>query len=185
MATEIRKPTNYSDPTNSFTDEINCYDTTTAGDTTTYGYTYNSTTSTPVVDLISWQTTTFSYSALTLNVKWNTSGIYTDDTFEFLYSTNGGSSWSTLLANNVYNNTSIVTTSVALSTSTDLSQLQFRMNFTRVGGGDIDYTYIYDVWTSGGYTPPVGYSKKVNGVSTYNKINSISKSSFTKLNGVS
>lgn len=183
MATEIRKPTTTTEDIGvNWTDITNTYDTTTGGDETTWGYTYNS--SGGIMRWHTWQTTSYSYSALTLAVKWDTSGGYSDDTFGYEYSIDGGDNWNVLLPEAVHNETTIQTTSTGLTASQDLSLLQVRFTFTKVGGGDKDYTYMYDVWTNGGYEPPVGWSKIINGISEYSKINNIAIENIQKVNNV-
>ena len=58
-----------------------------------------------------------------------------------------------LVADGVHNETAIQTAQVSLDTDQDLTQVQVRVNHVKVGAGDNDYLYIYDIWTEGTYTP--------------------------------
>lgn len=153
MATEIRKPTTYTDPTNDFTLHAQAYDNASVGgDETTNASCYNHATSDPSCYWYGFSAAGQTYTALTLYIKWSTSGGFTDDAFGFEYSINGGGAYSELLPLAVHNDTAIQTTSVALSASQDLTQVYVRARLNRTGGGDKDYIYLWDIWTAGTYS---------------------------------
>ncbi|MBZ9569823.1 hypothetical protein KJA16_02805, partial [Patescibacteria group bacterium] len=154
-ATEVKKPTTSTlDLGTAFTNPGNAYDLPdTGGDESTNADQYNAVTS--IYRWHTWATKgQTSYTATVLKVKWDTSGGFTDDHFA-IEATKDGTNWNlVLVADGVHNETTIQTAQVSLDTDQDLTQVQVRVNFVKVGGGDKDSLYIYDIWTEGTYTPP-------------------------------
>lgn len=98
----------------------------------------------------SWQTTSKTYTALTINVSnaCTITGAGIGHCW-ILYSLNSGSTWTTLI--NPTSTTSQVTSTASISTSTALSNLQILVcSGTTTGGGSVTpTTTAYDIWTAG------------------------------------
>jgi hypothetical protein len=151
MAIEVRKPTaNTVDVGVGMTSPAQAYDTTTGGDETTAASAYNA------VDFThrfhTWQTTSETYSALTLYCKWGTSGGFSDDTFGIEYTLDGSTWGNWLVAVGVHNDANYQQASAVLSPGQNLSLIEVRIVFDKIGGGDKDTVSISDIWTEGTYT---------------------------------
>ena len=152
-ATEIRKPTAYTDAPGApaSVNHTNAYDTTTAGDTTTYATTpFTSGGASRALEYHTFQTTTYTYTALTLYVRYGGDGAATNDTYTINYSIDGGTSWVPLVGPTLGTST-ITTASVALSASQNLSLLRVDVDTSKSGGSDGKNLYWYDIWTEGTY----------------------------------
>jgi len=148
---ECRKPTSYTDPDGDATNPSNAYDGD-CGDESTYADELIDQNPGDEIIFHTWQTTSYTYTSLTLYVKYTTSG-FSDDLWCIYYSTDGGSSWNELVACNSNNYASIQTASVSLSASQDLSQLQVKVYGDKTKGPDNGHVHIYDVYTLGTYVP--------------------------------
>ena len=157
---ECRKPTSYTDPDGDATNPSNAYDGS-CGDESTYADEAVNQNLADEIVFHTWQTTSYTYTSLTLYVKYTTSG-FSDDLWSIKYSTDGGSSWNDLVAANSNNYASIQTASISLSASQDLSQLQVKVYGDKVKGPDGGHINIYDIYTLGTYeadTTPPTFSK--------------------------
>jgi len=152
MANEIRKPTaSTGDSGIIMSNPGQAYDTATGGDETTNADWYNVADST--YRYHTWQTPIEVYTALTLYVKWSGTTAYDNDIWGIEYSLNGGGSWGNwLLAMGPNGNAAIQTESAILANDQILSDIEVRIVYDRVGGGDKEYQYIWDIWTDGVYT---------------------------------
>lgn len=99
-----------------------------------------------------WQTTGNTYSALTLSInsqETETSPSGSTGSGTLQYSTNGGSTWTTLISGNWARTTSTVT----LSAGQDLSKLKIAACVQSTAGGDTrgpnENVTIFDIWTTG------------------------------------
>jgi hypothetical protein len=151
MAIEIRKPTTYTDY-DTFYHPANCYDGSTGGDESTYGYTDIGSDYIPCTVFHTWQTKGETYTATTLKLKWQTSATGGDDEWGIDYTKNGGSNWYALVAMGVNRNTSWQTAQVSLDANQDLTQVQVRLNTNKIKGPDGINAHISDIWTEGEYT---------------------------------
>jgi len=148
-AIETRKPTAYTDPGGApaTTNPTNAYDT----DAATFSITpFGSGGASHALTYHTWQTTSFTYSALTLKVKYGDNGPATNDTYAINYSIDGGTNWVSLVAATVGTGTT-QTASVALSASQNLSLVRVELATNKVGPNDGKNMYFYDIWTEGTY----------------------------------
>lgn len=159
MAIEYKKPTTYiADSGTAFSNPAQAYDGS-PGDETTCADQYNA--ADGIARWHIWVSKVETYTATQLHVKWKTSGGFDNDAFAIEYTKNGGGTWLELVPMGVHNETTIQDSNIALDANQDLTQVEVRVNFDRVGGGDKDYLYIYDIWTEGEYTAG-GVSVPVN-----------------------
>ncbi len=146
--TEYRRPTAYTGGSKT-TNPTYAYDNGTTPPNDTYSTSAALSTSTPEITFTTWQTTTYTYTALTLYVNRATTG-YVDDTWDIQYTLNGGTSWLNLDPASSTNATR-ASVSVALTPSQNLSQVQIRHNYVKNKGSDSTRLMIYDIWTTGTY----------------------------------
>ena len=152
MATEVKKPTAFTDGSAVWSNEGQAYDTVTAGDETTYADSTMSGDFNPSILFYAWGTKGQTYTATVLKVKWLCAQAQTDDTWGIQYTKNGGSNWYDLLAEGNNSSAVIVTEQVSLDTDQDLTQVQVKVVSNQTKNPDGHNVRIYDVWTEGEYT---------------------------------
>ena len=155
---EYKRPTNFSEAdVDDWSSEDQAYNVVSDNDTSTYATSAaNPGSTTAWITFDTWETKgqTYTYTATDLFVNWAADAGYDNDQFDIQY-TKDGSTWLDLLPMGVYDDTGIVTTSIALDADQDLTLVNIRLNYAKVTSGDTGITYIYDIWTRGTYTPPV------------------------------
>lgn len=162
MSTEVKKPTTFTDSSGLWSNEINAYDTVTAGDETTYTDSSMTGDFTPAILFYTWGTKGQTYTATVLKVKWDCLLAQDDDTWGIQYTKNGGSNWLDLLVIGNNSSSTIITEQVSLDANQDLTLVEVRINTTQLKGDDGHNVRIYDVWTEGTYeetTPQLHYRK--------------------------
>lgn len=163
MPTEIKKPiADTVDSGTGFTNPNQAYDfSDTGGDESTYADAYNA------ADFIhrfhTWASKGFTYTTTQLHIKWNTSGGFSDDQFAIQYTKDGGLQWNDLVPLGVHNETAIQDSNVALDANQDLTLVEVKVIFDRVGGGDKDTVYLYDIWTEGTYIEMIQVNGQADG----------------------
>lgn len=146
---EYKKPASYTDPNSEWNNETNTYDGSYNDQTTCADSDAGSADRDPWISFPTWQVKGYTYTETTLYVNWKTNGTYGDDEFAIQYTKNGGSNWYDLVALGVHNDVSIVTSSIALDANQDLTLVQVKLVYNKVGGIDTGITYVYDIWTRG------------------------------------
>ena len=153
MATEVKKPTAFTDGSSVWSNEGQAYDTVTAGDETTYADSLMSGDFDPSLLLYTWQTKVVAeYTETILYVKWDCLLAQDDDVWGIQYTKNGGTNWYDLLASGNNSSAVIDTLQVTLDANQDLTQVQVKVTSVQNKGGDGHTVRNYDVWTEGEYT---------------------------------
>jgi hypothetical protein len=148
---EYLKPTVCTDASSKWNNDANAYDLTYNDQTTRADSVAGSADIDPWVTFNTWQTKTQTYTATVLYVNWKTNAGYSNDQFAIRY-TKDGTNYLDLVAMAVYNDASIVTSSVALDANQNLALVKVKLVYDRVTGADAGITYVYDIWTKGTYT---------------------------------
>ncbi|TFH17976.1 MAG: DUF2341 domain-containing protein [Lentisphaerales bacterium] len=152
---ELLKPQNYAELVSfSWTDPTNAFDALgVPGDESSQTAYLLSTSATDNLYFNQWTPPIRVHTQLTLSVKWKTDGNFTDDSFYFDYTTNGGLGWNVLLSSGTYTDMAWQVASTPLAPNTDHGLLQVRVGTAITTGQDGGMIYISDVYTEGMYDP--------------------------------
>jgi len=145
-AIEVRKPTAYTDNLKKTTNPELAYDY--PNGTTLATTLYN--TSGDSITFHTWETTTKTYTALSLKYRYHAEA-GTDDTYAIAYSITGCAGTFTNLVPLTSAGASDTTISVGLSPSQDLSQLCLKISTDKVKKPDNKSVFTRDIWTEGSY----------------------------------
>jgi len=175
MATEVKKPTAFTDGSTIWSNEGQAYDTVTAGDETTYADSIMSGDFDPSLLLYTWGIKGQTYTATVLKVKWDCLVAQDDDVWGIQYTKDGGSNWYDLLASGNNSSAVIVAEQVSLDANQDLTLVQVKVTSVQNKGADGHTVRIYDVWTEGEYTAGATTYYQNTGQGAVAQIGSLSK----------